>query len=382
MLLIKNGTVFTMTTNKPIQADVLIENGKIKQIAQGITVSCETIDATGKNVYPGIVEAHSHLGIHEASIGFEGNDTNEMSDPITPHVRALDGILTTDETVKVANAHGITTACCAPGSANVVGGQVCIYKTTGKSIDKSLLNPYYAMKCAFGENPKRVYSDSKIKTRMGTAAMFREILFEAQQYLALKEAAGTDLSKQPKFNMKLEALIPVLKKEVPLKAHAHRTDDILTSIRIAKEFNLDMTLDHCTEGHLIIEDVKESGFSAIVGPSLTHKSKFELSNKTFKTPALLNQAGILIALTTDSPVVPQEYLPLCAGLAVKSGLNHFEALKAITINAAKILKLDHRIGSLEVGKDADIVIADGCIMEINTNVDYTIIDGSITYQKA
>lgn len=382
MLLIKNGTIFTMDEQGVIEGDLLIEDGKVKQIAKNIEArNVSVIDATGKNVYPGIVEAHCHLGMQESSIRLEGNDTNEMSDPITPQMRALDAIYPVDETVENARKAGITSVCAGPGSANVLGGTFLVYKTVGTSIDEMIVKDNVAMKCAFGENPKMCYQNSSIKTRMSTAALLRETLFKTKEYLAKKEAAGEDLSKRPPFDMKLEAMIPVVKGEMPLKAHAHRTDDILTSIRIAKEFNLKMTLDHCTEGHLIIEQVKASGYDAIVGPSLTHKTKYELRNKTFETPAILQKAGIKIAITTDSPVVPQEYLPLCAGLAVKSGLDHYEALKAITINAAEIIGVGDRLGSLKPGKDADVVIVDGDILTLETNVDYTIIDGKIVYQR-
>lgn len=382
MLLIKNGNVFTMESEGSEKLDILLnDNGKIEKIAPAIDADCETIDATGLNVYPGIVEAHCHLGLDEAAIRMEGSDVNEMIDPVTPHVRVIDGIYIQDETVRLANEHGITTVCAAPGSANVLGGQVSVYKTYGDCIDDAIILQNAAMKCAFGENPKRVYYGNKIHTRMGTAAIMRDTLFKAKRYMELKEKAE-DVSKMPAYDMKLEAMIPVLKKEVPLKAHAHRADDILTSIRIAKEFDLRMTLDHCTEGHLIADKVKESGFDAIVGPSLTHKSKFELKNKTFETPAILYKAGVKFALTTDSPVVPQEYLPLCAALAIKSGLPENEALKAITINAAEIIGVGDRVGSLKEGKDGDVVICDGSIFDVDGVVNYTIVDGKITYKKA
>ncbi len=381
MLLIKNGTVFTVTQKDGQQKDLLIDKGKIIKIQENIECDCKVIDARGLYIYPGIVEAHCHLGISESSIRYEGEDTNEYTDPLTPEVRVIDGVNMMDETVHLANAAGITTVCVAPGSANVLGGQVMIYKTYGNSIDHASINNYYAMKCAFGENPKFCYKDSKITTRMGTASYFRKAFYDAKQYLALKEEAKGDIAKLPKYDMKLEALIPALKKEVVLKAHCHRADDILTAIRLAKEFDLDMTLDHCTEGHMIADLVKKSNFPAIVGPSLTHKTKFELKNRTFETPAILNKAGVLVAITTDSPVLPQEYLPLCAGLAVKSGLDAFEALKAITINPAKILKLEDRIGTIEVNKDADLVICSGDILDMNHTVHYTICDGIITYKK-
>jgi len=382
MILIRNGKTFTMEAEGILEGvDVLIEKGKIKAIGKDLSdKDCVVIDAKGKFVYPGIVEAHCHMGIGESSIRVEGQDYNETSDPITPHMRGIDGIYPLDETVMLARQGGITTVCAGPGSANVLGGTFAAYKTVGKNIDKMVLKEEVAMKAAFGENPKMCYQGSVIKTRMNTAALFREALFKTKEYLGKKELAKNDVSKMPAFDMKLEAMIPVIKGEMPIKAHAHRTDDILTSIRLAKEFNIKMTLDHCTEGHLIIDEVLESGFPAIVGPSLTSKSKFELKNKTFETPGILSKAGVKIALTTDSPVVPQEYLPICAGLAVKSGMDAYEALKAITINAAEIIGVGDRVGSLKVGKDADVVITDGDIMEINTNVLYTIIDGKIEYQ--
>jgi len=382
MLIIKNGKVYTMEAEKIIQGDLLIDNGKIVEVGNNLNVEgANVIDATGKYVYPGFVEAHCHLGLDESSIRTEGHDFNETSDPITPHMRGKDGINPMDETVVNAKNAGITTVCAGPGSANVLGGTFVIYKTHGNCIDDMIIKDDVAMKSAFGENPKMCYQDGKIKTRMNIAGLLRETLFKTKEYLAKKEAAKDDITKMPAFDMKLEAMIPVIKKEIPLKAHAHRADDILTSIRIAKEFDLDMTLDHCTEGHLIVDEVKNSGFNAIVGPSLTHKSKFELKEKSFTTPAILQQAGMEIAITTDSPVVPQEYLPLCVSLAVKAGMDAYEGIKAITINAAKILGIAERVGSIKEGKDADIVIANGDILDVATEVEYTIIDGKIVYKK-
>ncbi len=382
MLLIKNGLVYTMGEAGIIESDILVnDEGKIEKINKNIQCDCEVIDATGCNVYPGIIEAHCHLGLEEAGIGFEGSDTNEMNDPITPQVKVVDGINMMDETIRIANEHGIVTVCATPGSANVIGGEASIYKTTGCSVDQAIIKQDAAMKCAFGENPKRVYRDSKIKTRMGTAALFREAMTKARRYMEMKEAANGDVTKMPAVDMKSEALIPVLKKQMPLKAHAHRVDDILTSIRLANEFDLNMTLDHCTEGHLIPELVKASGFDAIVGPSLTHKSKFELKNKTFDTPSVLHNANVKVAITTDSPVVPQEFLPICAGLAIRDNFDAYEALKSITINAAEIIEIDNRVGSIEVGKDADIVVCKGDILNLDGKVQYTIVDGIITYKR-
>ena len=231
------------------------------------------------------------------------------------------------------------------------------------------------MKCAFGENPKRVYKDKNNYSRMSTAAKLREILCQTAEYRDKLQAAGDDILKKPVYNMKLEALLPVLNREIPLKAHAHRADDIFTAIRIAKEFNVGLTLEHCTEGHLIAEELARENIPVAVGPSLGHATKYELKNKTFTTPGILSKAGLTVSIITDSPVIPQQYLALCAGLAVKSGMEPFEALKAITINPAKHIGIDERVGSLTVGKDADIVLTDGDIMQSQTNVIKTFIDG-------
>ena len=381
MILLKNGTVYTMDEAGVFVGDVKFDQGKIVAVGKDLSADgCEVIDCTGKNIYPGFIDGHSHLGMQESSIRFEGDDVNEMSDPLTPHVRAIDALNPMDETIHNAACGGVTTVCSGPGSANVIGGTFAIWKTNGHVIDKMVINPMAAMKCAFGENPKRVYSDNKIKTRMQTAAYLRETLMKTKEYMAKKALAGDDISKQPAYDMKLEAMIPVLEKKIPLKTHAHRADDILTALRIAREFDVLMTLDHCTEGHLIVDEVKGSGFRAFVGRSLTDKSKFELKNLTFATAGILNKAGVKIALITDAPVIPQEYLPLCAGLACKKGLAEMEALKAITINPAEILGIADRVGSLTAGKDADIVVSDGNIFNTLTNVNYTFINGEMVYQ--
>ena len=378
MILIQNGNVFTMENPGCEVLDILVDAGQSIEMGKHLAVTGDAtiIDASGKNIYPGFIDAHCHLGMEETAIGFEGNDVNEMSDPITPQMRAIDALNPMDETLQNAYAGGVTTVCSGPGSANVIGGTFCVYKTYGTCIDEMIVKYPAEMKCAFGENPKRVYAQKdRIKTRMNTAALLRETLFKTKEYAAKKEAAGDDVSKLPAFDMKLEAMIPVIRKEIPLKAHAHRADDILTSIRIAKEFDLNMTLDHCTEGHLIIKQVVDSGFDEIVGPALTHKTKFELKNLTFATAGILSKAGMCVAIYTDSPVVPQEYLPICAGLARKSGMDAFESLKAITINPAKILGVDDRIGSLRVGKDADLVMTEGDPLDTSGVIMMTMIDG-------
>lgn len=384
MIFIKGGTVYTITGQTIEDGSVLIKDGKIQAV--GTDISCpegaRIIDAKGKLVMPGFIDAHCHLGMFEEGIGFEGNDGNESVDPVTPHLRAIDAINPMDISFREAYAGGVTTAITGPGSANVISGTFAAIKTYGSRIDKMIIKDPIAMKIAFGENPKKVYNAQKKSpiTRMATAAILRETLFKAKAYMDKKEEAQ-DPSKMPDFNMKMEALIPVLKKEIPLKAHAHRADDIFTAIRIAKEFDVDLTLDHCTEGHLIADELAKEGKSAIVGPSLGNRSKFELQNMTFETPKILTESGVKVAITTDSPVTPLQYLPLCAGLAHKAGLDEMEALKAITINPAEIVGLSDRIGSIEKGKDADIVIFEGNpIKDVDHKTYMTIIDGKIVYE--
>ena len=386
MLFIKNGYIYTMAGDIIEGGSILVKDGKIVEIGKDIVapLDAEVIDAKGRMVTPGFIDAHCHLGMWEDSMGFEGDDGNEWVDPVTPQLRSIDGINPMDITFKEAYVGGVTTAITGPGSANVIGGEFVALKTYGKRIDDMIVKFPVAMKVAFGENPKRVYEGQKKSpiTRMATAAILRETLFKAKAYLEKKERAKEDPSKMPEFDMKMEEMAKVLKKEMPLKAHAHRADDIFTALRIAKEFDVDITLDHCTEGHLIADYIAKEGKPAIVGPSLTDRSKVELRNLTFKTPGILQKAGVKIAIMTDAPVIPLQYLPLCAGLAARSGLDEMEALKAITINPAEIVGISDRVGSLEVGKDADIVIFNGNpIKDIDCKTFATIINGEVVYRK-
>lgn len=376
-MLIQHGTIYDGVTPTPYAADIRLENGKIKEISPDLTPHPgeEVFDAAGLRVYPGFVDAHSHLGLDNYGMGYEGQDYNEMGDIVATHLRAIDSFNPMELGVRKALEGGVTTVGTGPGSANVLGGTFIAVKTCGICVDDMIVKDPVAMKCAFGENPKRCYRDKGDSARMTTAAKLREMLFAARDYMERKEAAGGDIAKSPKFDMKLEALIPVLKGEIPLKAHAHRADDICTAIRIAKEFGVKMTLEHCTEGHLIPEVVARSGFPAAVGPTLTNASKIELVNKSFETPGVLARAGVQVSIITDNPVIPQSYLPLCAGLAVKAGMDPFAALQAITINPAKHLGIADRVGSLEVGKDGDVVIVNGDPMVSDSTITAVLVNG-------
>lgn len=379
MICIKNGKLHDVITGEVFQADILVDAGKIKEIGADIRTAedVRVIDAAGKEVYPGFVEAHGHIGLDGYGIGYEGMDYNELNDIMTPYLRGLDGVKAMDPAFEKAAEAGVTCVCVGPGSANVLGGTFTTIKTVGKRVDDMVVRDAVAMKCAFGENPKRVYRDKTDSSRMTTAARLREALFQAREYLEKKEAAGDDLSKRPAFNMKLEALIPVIKGEIPLKAHAHTADDMFTALRIAKEFGVKITLEHVTEGHLIVEELAAEQVPLAVGPTLSSATKFELRNKSWTTPGVLAKAGCQVSIITDSPIIPQEYLPLCAGLAVNAGMDPLQALQAITINPAKHAGIADRVGSLEVGKDADIVITDGCPFEVSTNVEYVLINGNV-----
>lgn len=386
MILIKNGKILTMTGRNLENGCVLISEGKIERVGENIDVPkgevIQVIDAAGGYVVPGFIDAHCHLGMIEEDMGVEGHDVNEATDPVTPHMRGIDGINPLDPAFKEAVEAGVTTVASGPGSANVIGGQFAVFKTKGVCIDEMVIMEPAAMKVAFGENPKRVYNGKgkTPSTRMGTAAVLRETLVKAGNYMKKKENA---LKKGELFeeDIRMEAMLPVIKGEMTMKAHAHRADDMLTAMRIAREFNLKLSLDHCTDGNIIADRIAAQGVPAIVGPTMTFRTKVETRGKSFDTPARLMKAGVKCAIMTDHPVIPIQYLPMCAGLAAKEGLTLEEALKTITLNAAEILGVEHRVGSIQEGKDADVVIFDGNPLELFSNVLYTIIDGKIAYKK-
>lgn len=377
--LIRGGLVHDAVHRDACKADILLADGKIAAIGGGLTAPADAavFDADGLEVYPGFVDAHTHIGLDGYGIGYEGCDYNEMNDIWTPQLRAIDGINPRDPSLADARRAGVTCVCTGPGSANVLGGTFLAMKTVGDRVDKMVVRDPVAMKCAFGENPKRCYRDKCDSTRMSTAAFLRGALMQARDYDARKQAANGDITKMPAYNQKLEALLPVLAREIPLKAHAHQANDIFTALRIAREFNLRLTLEHVTEGHLIADELaKEKDVPMAVGPSLTFASKFELQNKSWATPGVLAKAGCHVSIITDSSVIPQQYLPLCAGMAIKAGMDPFDALKAITLNPAEHIGVADRVGSLEVGKDADLVITAGSPFEVLTEVKAVFIDGA------
>ncbi len=392
-----NGLIHTMGKQGVIKHGAIqVENGKIVLVGtmgewqerrraetknRELDGSDQVLDAGGGWVLPGIIEAHCHMGITEEKKGMEGDDCNETVDPVTPWLRAIDAINSMDAAFDDAVRAGITAAMIGPGSSNVVGGQFALVKTRGRRIDHIIVKAPAAMKVAFGENPKVNYSGQgkSPSTRMAIAGMLRRELFEAKKYWEQKQKAqekGEDFQE----DFTRECWIPVLRREIPLKAHVHRVDDIFTAIRIAREFGLNMTLDHCSEGHLIAEELAAEGYPAIVGPDLTSRNKIEVQNVAFKTAGVLARAGALVAITTDHPVSQIQTLPLCAGMAVKSGLPMEEGLRAITVNAARICGVSDRMGTLEPGKDADIAIFSGNPMEVFTRTLYTIIDGRVVYE--
>jgi len=381
-LLLKNGNIHDAVKAESYTADILVIDGKIAKMEKDITEEgAEILDVTGREIYPGFIDAHCHIGLIGFAIGFEGSDVNEMTDILTPQLRAIDGINPQDETFADALTGGVTCVATGPGSANVLGGTFVAIKTYGKRVDDMIVKDPIAMKCAFGENPKRCYKDKNNASRMATASKLRTALYEAIEYRD-KKAAATSAKEMPKYDAKMEALIPVVNKEIPLKAHAHQANDIFTAIRIAKEFGLKLTIEHCTDGSLIAEELAAEGYPVAVGPTLGHATKVELKHKSFQTPGDLDRAGCQVSIITDSTVIEQKNLALCAGLAVKAGMDEFAALKAITINPAKHIGIEERVGTLEVGKDADIVVANGNPMISDTRVLYTIIDGKIRYQYA
>lgn len=400
-LLLKQGTIHNAVDEEAFVADILIEDGKIKKIApvlEGKVINeAAVIDAMGIDVYPGFVDAHCHLELDGYAVGFAGQDFNELGDPVTPQLSAIDAINPQDETFRMAREGGVTCVSTGPGSSNVIGGTFCIIKTYGNRVDDMIVREKSAMKIAFGENPKNCYKEKGVYSRMSVAAKLREVLQKTIIYDKKLREAGcetswneinrgsgegqVDISKMPAYDAKLEAMLPVIRGEIPLKAHAHRADDICTAIRIAREFHLGLRLDHVTDGALIAKELGAEHFPVAVGPSFGHATKYELKNKGFETPAILADAGCAVSIITDSPVIEERYLPLCAGRAIYNGMREFDALRAITIQAARHIGAEDRVGSIEEGKDADFVLLKGTPFSVDARILYTIINGEIVYQS-
>ncbi len=385
MILIKNANLISMEEINYEICDILVEDGIIKKV--GI-INCEdypnakVIDANGRYVTPGLVDPHCHVGLMEATIGWAGSDVNEATNPITPELRGIDGVKPHDECFKEALESGVTTVCLGPGSANLIGGTFAVLKTKGNTVDDMIIIPEVAMKMALGENPKRVYGNSKTSpsTRMASAALIREWLQKAKIYYEKKKVAEHDDSKQVEFNMKLESLSRVF-DGMPVKIHAHQADDIATAMRIGKEFGLKMTIDHCTEGYLIADKLKENNQMVIIGPVMHNKSKYELKQKSFDSGRILYENGVTFSIMTDHPVIEQKHTLIQVALFVKAGLPELEALKAVTINAAKTCYVDDIVGSIKEGKHADIVVWSKHPLDIMAEADIVILKGNIEKQN-
>jgi len=375
-MIIQNGKIFDAVHETPYVADIRIADGKIAAIAEHLVPEQDecVYDASGLQVYPGLVEAHCHIGLSTDGFDLASSDYNERSNFTGAQMRAIDSFNPQNRCIRKALEGGVTTLCTGPGSGCAITGSFMAVKAVGSCVDDMILKYPVAMKVAFGQNVK---GGNPTNTRMGSASKLRETLYAAKDYLRKKEKAGDDVLKRPKYDMMLEALIPVLKREIPLKAHAHRADDILTAVRIAKEFDLKLTLEHVTEGELIVEELKRAGWPVAVGPSLGsgYGSKTEVKRKSFATPGILHKAGLHVAIISDASVIQIQYLRILAGFARKYGMEPLAALQAVTLRAAEHVGVADRVGSLEVGKDADIVIADGDLLSSMTRVVSVFVDG-------
>ncbi len=384
-MLLTNAKIYTMSAGVIESGFIFVKDGKIAKVGKmdelGGLADEEEINLNGQSVYPGFVDAHTHMGLFENGLGIEGEDGNEYTDPTTPHLKAIDAVNPMDRSFREALLAGVTTVVTGPGSANPIGGQLLAMKTSGVCVDDMVIKPTVAVKFALGENPKMIYNDKNQTpmTRMATAAIIREQLNKAKRYLCDKTKAEESPSEYdlPEYDAKCEALIPLLRREIPAHIHAHRSDDIFTAIRIAKEFDIDYTIVHATEGHLIADRLKSERVNVLSGPILTDRSKPELANLSTKTPEVLAKNDIMIGIITDHPETPIQYLPLCAAVAVREGMDEYEALRAITINPARICNITDRVGSISEGKDADLVVFDGSPFDVMKKPSLVICDGKI-----
>jgi imidazolonepropionase-like amidohydrolase len=381
MLAITNGRLYTISQGVIEGGTLLVEDGKFAAVGRDVALpeGAEILDAAGRHVYPGLVDAHTHHGVYAEVTGPEGADGNEMTDPVTPQVRALDGLNWFDPGFDEAVANGVTTVQALPGSANVIGGQGVAVKTWGPRPADRVLRQPSGLKMALGENPKRVYGGKKKapSTRLGNAAVMREAFTQARAYQRKQAGNGAG---GPERDLRWEVMADVLEGRLVARCHAHRADDILTALRISREFGFCLTIEHCTEGHRVVQELGEAGVMCTLGPLLTGKSKQELKDRQLETAAALEAAGVVFALITDHPVIPAYSLPLCAAYALGAGLSRERALRAITLDAARVAGLDKRLGSLEPGKDADCFIADGDVLDPRTRVLTTLVDGQIAWQ--
>jgi len=361
---------------------VLLRDGKIAAVeGAGFAVpdGAQVVDATGKWVLPGFVDAHAHVGLAEEGQGWAGQDTNERTNPVTPQIRALDGINPDDLGLRDAIGGGVLAVNVNPGSANPIGGQTVAIKCWGRTVDEMVLREPAGLKSALGENPKRVYGERNEtpSTRTGTASVIRGAFVAAQNYLAKQDAAGGEPADR---DLKLEAMARVLRREIPWRQHCHRADDIATALRLAAEFGYDLVLDHCTEGYLLVEKIAAAGVPVVTGPLITARSKVELRNRTLANPGVLAAAGITVAIATDHPVVPIHLLIVQAALAVREGMDREAALRAVTLIPARIMRVADRIGSLVPGKDADLVIWSGDPLDVMSRAEIAYIAGSEIYR--
>jgi imidazolonepropionase-like amidohydrolase len=371
-ILLKNAMVYPITS-QPIQnGDVLVENGKIIKVGKYLPVdtNVKIIECNNHYLFPGFIDVHTHLGLYDEGTGWAGNDANETAEAMTPHIRAIDGVYPLDPAFTDAIKSGITTAHVMPGSANVIGGTTSVIKTTGKNVKKMIIQEIAGLKLALGENPKRIHSQGNNDsiTRMGIMGMLREAF-----YKAIHTDTPDDLRVAP--------LVMALKREIPVRIHAHRADDIITALRLAEEFNLDLRIEHCTEGHLIASELSGINLKVSVGPTLTRRSKIELKNKTWKTYQELTNNGVEVSITTDHPYTPIQYLNICAGIAVREGLSEQKALEGITILPARNLRLDTHLGSIDVGKEADLVLWSHHPFHYLAKPKWTMIGGEIVFSE-
>ncbi|MFK9092961.1 amidohydrolase [Bacillus salipaludis] len=371
-ILLKNATIYPVTSKPTKNADVLIEDGKIKKIGRNLTtdLTVKIIDCWELALFPGFIDVHTHLGLYDEGTGWAGNDANETAEALTPHIRAMDGVYPLDPAFTDAVKSGITTVHIMPGSANVIGGTTSVIKTTGKNIKKMIVQEIAGLKIALGENPKRIHSNgnSDSITRMGIMGMLREAFYQA-------------IHADNPEELRITPIVMALKREIPIRVHAHRADDIISALRFAEEFNLDLRIEHCTEGHLISSELTGMDLKVSVGPTLTRRSKVELKNKTWKTYQELTNHGVEVSITTDHPYTPIQYLNICAGIAVREGLTEQKALEGITILPAKNLKIDQNVGSIEEGKDADLVLWSHHPFHYLAKPKWTMIGGEIVYTE-